>query len=145
MNRVQHNQLDVVYPRQPSHNSCCGVNEVYQTISPHQDYTTTAVGPATIKHLYTGIPNWYPVQKITRPNDTLYNSDYYQTHLIGSGQGKRIGYRYKPYPFTDRNVRETREYTDYILPYNDFRAWTKYPVIRDSSVNNPDLNEPRAY
>lgn len=138
MNNAQDNAYTVLYPSQSVHNSCCGVNTLYQTIDPNQPFETTAVGPASVKHLYSGIPNYYPIQKITRPIGTLYSSDYFSTHLSGVGRGKRIGYNYKPYPLTDRNVRETREYADYILEYPDFREWTRYPVFTTTTLNNPN-------
>nr|QBK84792.1 MAG: uncharacterized protein LCDPAC01_02730 [Pithovirus LCDPAC01] len=144
------NAYDPVYPAQPGYNPNCGINEIYQTIpssSPHNrtNWEHTAVGPSSIKHLYTGIPNWYPIRKITRPVGTLYEHDYSQFHETGVGKGKRISYQYKPYPLTDINVREVHEYADYMLPYMDFRAWTKYPVRRDASVNSPLQTYPQAY
>jgi hypothetical protein len=128
----------------------CGVNQIYQSLppsSPHNPtyWETTAAGPSTIKHLYSGIPNWYPFQKITRPVGTLYEHDYSQFHETGSGKGKRISYHYKPYPLTDRNVRETREYADVILPYMDIRNFIKYPIQRDSTLNSSLQSQPQAY
>lgn len=138
------------YPKSPQYDPACGINEIYQSLppsSPHNPtyWERTAVGPASIKHLYTGIPNWYPFRKISRPVGTLYEHDYSQFHENGSGKGKRISYTYKPYPLTDRNVRETREYADVILPYMDTRAWTKHPVVRDTSVNSPLCTQPYPY
>lgn len=144
------NALNPQYPRQPLYNPYCGVNQIYQTIpssSPHPPtaWETTAVGPASMKHIYTGIPNWYPYMKITRPVGTMYEHDYSQFHNSGVGQGKRISYQYKVYPFTDRNVRESREYADYVLPYMDFRDWEKYPIIRDASLNSSLQTHPYPY
>ncbi len=144
------NALDPVYPEQPLYSPFCGVNKIYQTLppsSPHNPtyWETTAVGPASVKHLYTGVPNYYPYQRITRPVGTMYEHDYSQFHESGVGRGKRISYQYKVYPFTNRNVRETRDYADYMLPYTDTRPLVKYPVERDSSVNSPLQTYPFAY
>lgn len=144
------NPLNPYYPEQPGYSSKCGVNQIYQTLppsSPHNTtyWETTAVGPSSIKHLYTGVPNYYPYREITRPVGTMYEHDYSQFHESGVGRGKRISRHYKVYPFTNRNVREVRDYADYMLPYMDFRAWTKYPVERDSSLNSSLQFHPRAY
>lgn len=148
------NPYNPVYPQQPGYTSNCPVNEIYQTLPPSSPivtgenptrWETTAVGPASIKHLYSGIPNWYPIRRITRPVNTLYGHDYSQFHETGVGRGKRISYNYKVYPFTNRNVREVHKYADYILPYMDWSNWTKHPVRRDSTVNSPLQNQPYPY
>jgi len=140
------NALDPVYPKQPNHCSNCGTNVIYQTLptSPNVGWETLPFN-ATVKHLYSGVPNYYPVQTITRPVDTLYGQDFSQMFTGGSSYGKRMSYQPKYYPFTNRNVREFREYSDEILPYMDFREWTKHPVIRDSSVNSPLHTFPNPY
>jgi len=143
------NGLYPYYPEQPGYSKNCNINQIYQSIPPSSPneptfWETTAVGPTSVKHIYTGVPNYYPYQKITRPTNTLYGHDYSQFHESGVGKGKRISYHYKPYPLTDRNVRETREYSDYMLPYMDTRSWIKYPVIETTSVNNPTFREPNA-
>lgn len=144
-NKIQVNAYDPYYPKQPDFNPNCGTNELYQTIpeGPAEAFytptawETVAAGPASIKHLYTGVPNYYPPRKITRPVDTLYGHDYSQYHRTGVGRGKRISYQYKVYPLTNRNVREERVYADYVLPYMDISNWTHHPVIRDNSLNSP--------
>jgi hypothetical protein len=144
------NGLNPYYPPQPDYSPKCGINEIYQTLpssSPHSPtaWETTAASPSTIKHLYTGIPNWYPYQTITRPMGTMYEHDYSQFHETGVGVGKRIGYQYKVYPFTNRNARETHLYADALLPYMDTREWERYPVIHDASLNSSLQYEPKAY
>jgi len=145
------NALDPVYPKQPGYDPYCPINQIYQSLpssSPHPPtgWQTTAVGPASIKHLYTGIPNWYPMQSITRPVGTMYEHDYSQFHEVGAaGRGKRISYQYKVYPFTNRNVRETRIYSDYILPYMDWQSLVNHPVQRDQSLNSSLQTEPQPY
>lgn len=144
------NALNPSYPEQPQQNPGCGINEIYQSLpssSPHNptEWETTAVGPSSIKHLYSGIPNWYPYRRITRPVGTMYEHDYSQFHESGVGRGKRISYQYKVYPLTNRNVRETRVYSDYMLPYMDSRDWTRHPVKRDSSINSSLQYHPQAY
>jgi len=151
MNRnVIQNPYNPYYPSQPGYNPDCGVNQIYQTLPPSSpnnptEWETVAVGPTTIKHLYSGIPNWYPFQRMRRPVGTLYEHDYSQFHETGVGVGKRISYQYKPYPFTDRNVREVREYADFMLPYPDSRNWVKHPVQRDSTVNSYLQKHPNPY
>jgi len=152
MPNVLQDAFNPYYPQQPAFDPNCDVNELYQSLPPGNlspqgptAWESTAAGPSSIKHLYTGIPNWYPIRKITRPVNTLYGHDYSQFHQTGVGKGKRISYTYKPYPLTDRNVREVNVYGDYILPYMDFRAWTKHPVRRDASVNSYLHYHPNPY
>jgi len=135
---TQQNALNPMYPRQPGFCDTCPVNQVYQTLpeDPSVVWETTAVGPSTIKHLYSGVPNYYPYQRITRPVGTLYERDFSQMHDNGASKGKRMSYQPKLYPFTNRNIKEVREYSEEILPYMDYKSWTKHPVIRDSSVNS---------
>ena len=139
------NALEPRYPSQPAFEPGCPNNQIYQTLPPSSInewssptlWERTAVGPTSMKHLYTGIPNWYPYQRIDRPIGTLYEHDYSQFHKTGVGRGKRISYQYKAYPLTNRNVRETRLYADYMLPYMDWSEMVKHPVKRDSTLNSP--------
>lgn len=147
------NALNPVYPISPKYCSSCGVNTVYKTL-PLGDNTrweTVAVSP-TMKHLYPNktTPNYYPFQRITRPVGTLYEHDYSQFNSNSttngkSGIGKRTSYQYKVYPFTNRNVKEVSEYSDTMLPYMDWESWTKYPVIRDNSLNSHLHTFPNTY
>ena len=144
------NALDPKYPSQPIFNKNCPINQIYQSLPPSSinssSYPTlwerTAAGPTSIKHLYTGIPNWYPFQTIDRPIGTMYEHDYSQFHETGVGKGKRISYQYKAYPLTNRNVRETRIYADYMLPYMELQNFVKHPVKRDSTLNSSLQNRP---
>ena len=142
------NPLSPIYPEQPAFRPGCFVNEIYQSLPPSSpnyptSWETTAVGPASLKHLYSGIPNWYPIQMINRPVGTMYEHDYSQFHETGVGKGKRISYQYKAYPFTNRNVREVRMYADHILPYPTWS--TKHSVQRDSTLNSSLQYQPYAY
>lgn len=154
--------LDPVYPVQPPHNSGCAINSIYQTLPANRgngplvqgshdvvggptEWVEVAAGPMSIKHLYTGTPNWYPYRKKRVPVGTMYEHDYSQYHTSGVGRGKRISYQYKLYPFTNRNVREFREYADYMLPYMDSMQWVKHPVISDTTLNSPLQAMPYAY
>ena len=147
------NALNTYYPKTPSYDSNCPVNQLYQSLPASSRngesfptyWETRTAGPTSMKHLYSGIPNWYPMQTITRPVGTLYEHDYSQFHNTGVGRGKRISYQYKPYPLTDRNVRETHEYADYILPYINIQGWQHHPVRRDSTVNSSMQNHPNPY
>ena len=132
-----------------------GIEKIYicgiSACPPHKEISKTAIGadhsveweyvtygPTTVKHIYSKVPNYYPTQKISRPINTLYGHDFSEFHTSGVGNGKRIGYGYKPYPFTNTNNRERRIYADYLLPYMDIRNFTKYPVIR----GGPTLDSP---
>jgi hypothetical protein len=152
---IPQNALDYRYPRSPPFSSLCPVNEVYQTLpassinpssSPVQ-WETVAYGPTSVKHIYSGIPNWYPFQTISRPVNTLYGHDFSQYFDQGSSaKGKRSGYTYKPYPFTNINNKEVRIYADYTLPYMNTEELTKHPIIRgDASINSPLQKYPFPY
>lgn len=138
--------LNPYYPPQPFDNAMCAVNETFQTLPPPNindeswpvEWEYVTYGPTTVKHIYSKVPNYYPTQKISRPINTLYGHDFSEFHTSGVGNGKRIGYGYKPYPFTNTNNRERRIYADYLLPYMDIRNFTKYPVIR----GGPTLDSP---
>lgn len=135
------------YPEQPGYRPQCGINQTYQTVKPNQAWEYVAAGPTTIKHLYTGIPNYYPYRKILKPVNSLYGaSPRYETfHQNGVGVGKRRSYNYKIYPLTDRYVREDQEYADYLLPYMDTTQWIKHPIRRDASVNSDLQKQPYPY
>ena len=144
------NALDPVYPEQPPFNPGCPINQIYQSLPPSSpNYPTmwekTAIGPTSVKHLYTGIPNWYPFQTIKRPIGTMYEHDYSQFHETGVGRGKRISYQYKAYPLTNRNVRETRVYADHMLPYPSWTYMTNHPVKRDSTLNSSLQYQPYSF
>lgn len=124
------------YPKQPKVHCECNVNQIYKTIPENTRWEVVAAGPSTIKQLYTGIPNYYPIRYMARPLDTLYGHDYSQFEMVGDCP-KRVSYHYKVYPFTHRHAREIRHHAPYILPYMDSSEWTKYPVITDQSLNLP--------
>ncbi len=143
---MQINYDNPIYPVQPRNVVGCGVNNLYKTIDPFQRWERTAVGPASIKHLYTGIPNWYPYRTITRPVGTMYESDYSQFHDSGVGDGKRISYHSKIYPLTNRHVRERRIYSSKLLPYADYYDQIKHPISRGGNTLNSTMqNYPAAY
>jgi len=143
-NPVIQNALNPMYPTQPGYCTSCPVNTTYQTLPPEVAWETIAFNP-TVKHLYSGVPNYYPYQRITRPVGTLYEQDFSQIYDIGSSTGKRMSYQPKLYPFTNRNIKEVREYSDQTLPYMDWRAWTKHEVKRDSSLNSGLFTFPNKY
>ena len=116
MNRTSQDYYNPVYPQQPPYNPNCGVNLVYKTLPQNSKWQNIAIGHSSIKHIYTGIPNFYPYRRISRPVGTMYNQDYSTFHNTQCGK-KRISYHAKMYPLTNRHVREHREYADYILPY----------------------------
>lgn len=149
--------LNPYYPKQPPHSNSCGVNLIYRTLPPYNEATpenggttyweTTVSGPATIKSLYPPFsgPNYYPPLLASRPVDTLYGHDYSLFHKSGVGKGKRIGYQFKPFPFTDRSVYEAREYADKIIEAPNFMSHVMWPVQVDQTVNSPTQVLPQAY
>jgi len=66
----------------------------------------TLLGPTTLKKIYTGIPNYYPRQELQRPSGTMYDVDLSKF----AADGRRISYHMQAYPYTNRMVREIREY-----------------------------------
>lgn len=129
-NRIQTDYLNISYPPQPGYNNSCELNEIYQTLPQNWPRENVAFGPTSMKHLYTGIPNFYPVQMVNKPLGTLYEADL---SIYGPG-GKRISYHPKLYPLTNRYVREVNDYADFILPYPDLRANTIYSTVRDAKL-----------
>lgn len=107
------------YPRQPSICSDCEINQVYKTIPNDVNWEIVGAGPSTMKHIYTGIPNYYPPRCIARPVGTLYDRDFSQFEMVGNCP-KRISYHYKVYPFTHRYVREIEKHAPFILPYPEY-------------------------
>lgn len=143
------------YPPQPQFNSTCALNTIYRTLPPYNDptpetggptyWTQRAAGPTSVKSLYTGIPNYYPMMQNIHPVGTMYDHDYSMFHKFGSGEGKRMSYHMKMYPLTDRNVREYRQYAPDIIPAPDMIEAMKQPVIFQSSLNSPLQVLPQAY
>lgn len=131
-NRIQTNLYNVQYPPQAPYNENCFVNQTYQTLPEGWPRKLSPVGPSSIKHIYTGIPNYYPIRYINNPNETLYDADFSQFGVFG----KRISYGAKLYPYTDRYNREVEEYADFILPQPDLRNYTQYPVVRDAKLSS---------
>jgi hypothetical protein len=117
------------YPQQPSYNPHCAVNIKYDTLSNNFPRKTTTWGPTSLKHLYTGIPNYYPVQKISRPVGTMYD---YDTSSFGPF-GIRETYGFQAYPFHHVSNREVREYSREIIPVLDLFEQTKYKTQFDGS------------
>jgi len=115
------------YPRQPDYNPECGVNQKYKTIPQEWPREKVVASPASMKRIYTGVPNHYPYAYNYRPVGTMYEQDLSQF----GPQGKRETYHYKVYPFTHRHAREVNEQAR-VIPYDGIEAWTKHPVVRDS-------------
>jgi len=145
--KIQVDDYNPTYPEEPTYKQYCGVNSRYKTILPGTTWENVAAGPASIKHLYTGVPNYYPIRTMTKPVGTMYQIDNSQYGIMGSGQSRRLSYQYKLYPLTHRYVREISHYAsdDEILPYMNMADWTKYPIIRDASLNSPLQIHPKAY
>ncbi len=127
------NYMNPSYPKQPHFDPNCGVNQIYKTLPQPWPWEESVAGPTSMKHIYTGIPNYYPPMRIYRPVGTMYEADFSQ---IGP-YGQRFSYHSKMYPLTHRHVREVREYADYMLPYISPEQRTLYPRTKDASLNLP--------
>lgn len=117
------------YPVQPPYCPGCPVNVKYDTLPNSWPRHTTVMGPSNVKHLYTGIPNYYPPQIISRPIGTMYDTD-----LSRFGpHGNRETYGFQAYPFMQHSIQETREYSDSFIPVLDLKELTKYHTVRDGA------------
>lgn len=128
---IQRDYYHPTYPKQICHNHHCGTNIKHKGL-PELDcegnpwpWSYTAAGPTTMKHIYTGIPNYFPPQMISRPLNTMYGNEFQQTDDV---YGKRQSYHWKAYPFTHKHIREKRVYSSQILPYMSVSNWTRYPI-----------------
>jgi hypothetical protein len=142
MNFATNDVCPFIYSKQPSYDPDCEINQRYKTLpdqirhrsedsrSSHYPMQTSFRGPSTMKHLYTGIPNYYPMMKFKRPQGTMYDIDLSQF----GPYGVRESYHYQVYPFHNRSVHEDRPYADYILPSPSILRWIKYPVIKEGTV-----------
>lgn len=117
------------FPVQPPYNPDCPVNQEYDTLSNHWPRQTTIMGPANVKHLYTGIPNYYPPQMLSRPIGTMYDTD--QSRF--GPHGIRQTYGFQAYPFHAYQVQEVREYSDSFIPVLNLFELTKYHTVRDGA------------
>lgn len=154
MSRIQSDYIPR-YPQQPIYRKNCPVNFTYQTINndpyaPKVDWERTPITGTSIKNLYTGIPNFYPLQYHWTPVGTMYDKDFSQFAIPGvknppavsqeildalGVDGVRLNYGWKPYPFTDRVLNETVPYSDQVLPYMAYRNWVKTPYVNDNDLN----------
>lgn len=136
---IQRDYYHPVYPKQPCHNSECSINLMYKTLPEFTNsgkpwpWSYSAAAPTSMKHIYTGIPNYFPHQMISKPVGTMYESEFQQT---GEIYDKRLSYHWKAYPFTHKHIREKPMYAPYILPAMSVRDWTKYPVIRETKLDS---------
>jgi hypothetical protein len=115
------------YPKQKDYDPSCPVNIAIDTLPDSWPRKTMLWGPASLKHLYTGVPNYYPYQKIEIPIGTMYDTD---SSAFGP-HGERIHYGSKLYPYHAFSPREVREYSDWYLPVPDMRDMTKVPISRE--------------
>ena len=129
------------YPQQPKwHPECQLEEQFYKTLPEDPDNPAARwprrreiAGPASVKHLYTGEPNYYPYQIRYVPEGTMYESDL-TTRDIGP---RRFSFHYKAYPLTHRYAREVNKYLQHpdgkihMLPYPDIRRWSNPVVVHD--------------
>ena len=75
-------------------------------------WETVPTSPASVKHLYSGIPNHYESMYSSVPMDTIYGHDFSQTYPNGLGKKKIIGGgHYKVWPLTNQHTFESRNYS----------------------------------
>ena len=119
------------YPKPQPCNPECSVNSIMKTLSSSWPRRVELKGPASLKHLYTGIPNYYPVQKRFVPVDTMYGHDFTRYNPAGVRQFLH----FKAYPLTHKYVREVQNYADYFLPFPSIQNWQERPVTTPTSNN----------
>lgn len=117
------------YPVQPCFKSSCPTNIEFDTIPPNFPKQTTIMGPNSLKHLYTGIPNYYPQQTITKPYNSMYG---YDTSSYGA-HGIRQSYGFQIYPYHHFSPREIREVSDTFIPVLKQMEHTKYQTQKDGA------------
>jgi hypothetical protein len=117
----------------------CPVNIEYDTISNNYPKQVSILGPSSLKHIYTGIPNFYPPMTKAIPYNTMYGPD-----LSSYGPfGKRNTYGFQAFPFHSQSNREIREYTTGrewekipgIIPVLDLMKETRNPISYDGAWN----------
>lgn len=146
------------WPRQPARkNGCALPQQFYKTLPETPEAGVVwprrrdVAGPASVKHLYTDIPHYYPNQIRYTPEGTMYEHDL-TTRDIGP---RRFSFHYKAYPFTHRYAREVNSYLEWgpgagadpgapgapdgkegkivMMPYPDVRRWSKPVVVTDAA------------
>ena len=119
------NYKSEVYPKQPKYDESCPLNTYYDTLPPTHKRIEYALGPRSVKHIYGSIGDFGYIKQ-QMPVNTLYGQQ---------------DVRYKAYPFTNRNVREIRQISNYYLTSPDIRQWTTYPVISDCQYGPQQENK----
>lgn len=117
------------YPLESNYDPFCPINIEFDTLSNGFPKRTTIMGPNSLKHLYTGEPNFYPQQTITKPLNSLYGYDTssYGPHRI------RQSYGFMPYPYHHYSPREVREVSDTFIPVLKQMDQTHYHTQRDGA------------
>jgi hypothetical protein len=124
-------------PQQPVYCDSCQINTEIKTIPNNFPYVRTIWGPTSLKHLYTGIPNYYPYQTITRPYNSMYGQDLSQYDVYGM----RLSYGHNQLdPFFHHHAREVGHYTKtptgkQFLSTPDIRTMMRYPVANEGTLN----------
>ena len=119
------NYKETIYPQIQQESTQCNVNLKYKIFYPR--VKNRIYNNSITKNLYSGIPNYYPLETYKMPINTLYNADASQFDKSGF----RESYHYKIYPFTHRHAREIREYENFNIPIPNIQEWTKYRIITD--------------
>lgn len=126
-----------VIPGENDINRCCPSNIEYDTISNNYPKQVSILGPSSLKHIYTGIPNWYPPMTKAIPYNTMYGPDLSSYGAFGT----RNSYGFMAYPFHHQSNREIREFTrgnnaeavPGIIPVLNLMEQTKNPVLYDGA------------
>ena len=119
----------VRYPTQPGYDPNCAVNQDYDTLPNTWPRHHTVLGPATLKKLYTGVPNYYPPQGLSVPIGTMYDIDTGKF----APDGRRVSYGAQFYPFSNRMIREIRPYSGETLPVPQLFQMTHYHTVKEGT------------
>lgn len=117
------------YPIQSSYTPFCPTNIEIDTLSNGFPKQTTIMGPNSLKHLYTGVPNYYPQQTISKPFNSLYG---YDTSSYGP-HGLRQSYGFMAYPYHHYSPKENHEVADTFIPILKQMDQTKYKTLQDGA------------
>ena len=92
---------------------------------------------ASVKNLYTEIPNHYPPQLTMVPAiSSLYDVNIRQTYPTGKGREKILGGGHmKMWPLTNAHIFESRDYTETSFPRPSWQ-YPEVPNRRDAHVSS---------
>lgn len=137
--RLENAELGI-YPKVINYSQKCDLNEriAYSNDVP---WERVLFPPTTLKHLYTGIPNYYPFRYSYKPKGTMYDINLTQHWRTGLGKDKVIGGgNYKMWPLTNMMIREERDYNSLSFQRPQIE-WPLIPRTQPSSIKSGYVNE----